>query len=314
MEGGFSRSTAHKAVQGCILVSMNVLAICGNIFVCWAVYRKRKMLRAPHLYVLALAISDVTVAILCFPLCIQAFFEDAWAHGYSACQFTGFLLYYWGGISPPTLALTAVNRYFRMVKAQIYRNYFTVKSSLIMILSVWMFTLVNGFLSTFVGPVIYKYEPRFFFCSGTFTSKKQRLAIGVSLHLIHIIIPLVVVVFCYANVFKTIRRHNAEVVPTLQAWQSQQSAAVNAWEIRVTRLLFLVIWGFLLCWIPVVIIGIFSHLSVVNLPDFAYELYTCFAIASAVINPFIYGFRNPEFRREFVRLFKPRRVAFVTSS
>ena len=301
---GYSRSTAHKTIQGCLLVTMNVLAICGNIFVCWAVYRKRKTFSVPYLYVLALAISDLTVAICCFPFCIQAFFEDVWVYGHSMCQFTGFLIYYWAGISVPTLALTAINRYFRVVKSQIYRNYFTIKSSIVMILAVWVFTLGDGFLSTFFGPVIYKYDPRFFFCSGTFTSEKRRLAIGVSLHLFHVFIPLVIIVFCYANVFKLIRRHNANVIPSLQAWQGQQSAAVNAWEIRVTRLLFLVVLGFFLCWIPVIVIGILSHSSVVKLPDFAYELYTFLAFASTVVNPFIYGLGNRDFRREFVLLFQ----------
>ena len=299
----YSRSTTHKSIQGSILVLMNFLAICGNIFVCLVVYRKRKALIVPYLYVLALAMSDLMVAILCFPFCVQAFLEDGWIHGYYMCQFNGFLVYYWGGISVPTLALTAVNRYFRVVKTQIYRNYFTIKSSLIMVLAVWVLTLFDGFLSTFVGPVIYKYDPRFFFCAGTFASKKHERAIGVSLHLIHVFIPLITIVFCYVNVFRSVRRHNAAVMPSLRAEQFQQ-LTVNAWELRVTKLLFFVVLGFFLCWIPVIIIGILSHSSAVVLPDFAYELYTFLALASTVINPFIYGVANREFRREFLGIFK----------
>ncbi|XP_078374820.1 melatonin receptor type 1B-B-like [Oculina patagonica] len=299
----YSRSTTHKSIQGSILILMNFFAICGNIFVCLAVYRKRKSLTVPYLYVLALAISDLMVAILCFPFCVQAFLEDGWIHGHYMCQFNGFLVYYWGGISVPTLALTAVNRYFRVVKTQIYRNYFTIKSSLAMISAVWVLTLFDGFLSTFVGPVIYKYDPRFFFCAGTFTSKKHEKAIGVSLHLIHVFIPLIIIVFCYVNVFRSVRRHNANVMPSLHAEQCQQ-LAVNAWEMRVTKLLFFVVLGFFLCWIPVIIIGILSHSSTVKLPNFAYELYTFLAFASTVINPFIYGVANREFRRELLGIFR----------
>ena len=300
----YSRSTTHKSIQGFFLVSIDFLAISGNIIVCWVVFRKRKTLRVPYLYVFALAVSDLTVAICCFPLCIQAFFENVWAHGHILCQFTGFLIYFWAGISVPTLALTAVNRYFRVVKTQIYRNYFSVKSSLFLIMSVWVFTLCDGFLSTFVGPVIYQYDSRFFFCIGTFASKKHRLIIGVLLHLVHVFIPLVVIVACYASVFKTIRTHNANITPSFQAWRNQPLAAMNAWEIRVTRLLFLVILGFFVCWIPVIIIGILSHSSVANLPAFAYELYTVLAMTSTVINPFVYGLGNREFRREFIGIFK----------
>ena len=298
----YTRGKTQKFVQGSILISMNILAICGNIFVCWAVYRRRKNLSIPYLYVLALAISDLTVAITCFPFCVQAFLEDSWVLGHAMCQFNGFVIYFWAGISVPTLALTAANRYFRVVKTHIYRNYFTIKSSLIMILAVWVLTLFDGFLSTFVGPVIYRYNPRYIFCIGTFASKAHEKAIGLSLHLIHVFIPLLITVFCYSNVFFSIRRHHANVMPTLQVGHGQQ-LAVNAWEMRVTRLLFFVVAGFVLCWIPVIIIGLLAHLSTAKLPDFAYELYTFFAFASAVINPLIYGVVNREFRREFLKIF-----------
>ena len=301
----YSRSTIHKSIQGCILVLMNTLAICGNIFVCWAVYRKRKTLTVPYLYVLALAVSDLVVAICCFPFCVQAFLEDGWIHGHNLCQFNGFLIYYWGGISVPTLALTAVNRFFRVVKSQIYPNYFTIKSSVFMILAVWLLTLLDGFLSTFVGPVIYKYDPRFFFCIGTFSSKKHERAIGISLHLIHVFIPLVIIVYCYVNVFRTVRQHNANVAPVLRRGQHRQ-LAINTWEIRVTKLLFLVVLGFFICWIPVIVIGLLAHSSTVKLPALAPEMYTVLALASAVINPFIYGVANQDFRREFLGFFRWR--------
>ena len=305
MPDAYSRSPTHKSIQGSILVVMNILAICGNIFVCWAVYRKRKTLTVPYLYVLALAVSDLMVAICCFPFCIQAFLEDGWIHGYDLCQFNGFLIYYWGGISGPMLALTAINRFFRVVKAQIYPSYFTIKSSAFMILAVWVFTLFDGFLSTFVGPVIYEYDPRFFFCIGTFSSKKHERAIGISLHLIHVFIPLLIIIYCYANVFRTVRQHNANVGPSFRAGQQRQ-VAMNAWELRVTKLLFMVVLGFFVCWIPVIVIGLLAHSSTVKLPDFVLELYTGLAFTSAVVNPFIYGVANRDFRREFLGSFQCR--------
>lgn len=299
----YSRGKVLKSVKGSILVLMNAIAICGNIFVCWAIYRKRKTFSVLYLYILALAISDLTVAITCFPFCIEAFLADRWLHGHAMCQFIGFTIYYWAGISVPTLALTAVNRYFRVVKTHIYQNFFTIMSSVKMILTVWALTLFDGLISTFVGPVIYKYNPRYFFCIGTFVSKVHERAIGLSLHLIHVFIPLLTILFCYSNVFFAIRRHKTNVMPSLHAGNGQQ-LAVNAWEMRVTRLLFLVVVGFLLCWIPVIIIGLLAHSSSLKLPDSAYELYTFFAFASAVINPIIYGVANRGFRREFIGIFR----------
>ena len=300
----YFRGKTQRFIQGSVLVSMNVLAICGNIFVCWVVYRKRRNLSVLHLFVLALALSDLTVTVTCFPFCIQAFLENRWVHGYKMCQFNGFVLYFWGGISAPILALTAVNRYFRVIKSNIYRSYFTKKSSFIMILAVWVLTLIDGLLSTFVGPVVYEYDPRYIFCIGTFTSKTQEKAIGISLHLLHVFIPFLIIVFCYTKVLFSIRRHNANVMPSLHAGHGPQQLAVNAWEMRVTRLLLVVVTGFLICWIPVMIIGVLAHSSYFKLHDFAFELYVMFAFASAVVNPFIYGIMNREFRQEFLGIFQ----------
>ena len=296
----FKRSGILKSIQLSILLLMDVLAICGNIFVCWAVYRKRKALAIPHLFVLALATSDLSVAVLCYPFCIRAFVEDRWIYSFELCQFTGFVIYFWAGISVPTLALTAVNRYFRIVRSRSYRTYFTLKSSVTMITSIWLLTVFDGFLSTFVGPVIYEYNPNYFFCIGTFTSKTKEKAIGISLHIIHVFLPLLLIVFCYSRVFCFLRCHAAKVMHTLRAGQIHRFA-LNAREMYVTRLLFFVVVGFLVCWIPVIVIGIIAHSSK-KLPTFAYEMYTFLAFASSVINPFIYGVVNREFRREFLRI------------
>ena len=47
---------------------------------------------------------------------------------------------------------------------------------------------------------------------------------------------------------------------------------------RVTKLLFLLVLGFFVCWIPVIIIGLLAHSSTVKLRDFALELYTVLAL------------------------------------
>ena len=55
-----------------------------------------------------------------------------------------------------------------------------------MILAVWVLTLFDGLLSTFVRPVVYECDPRYIFGIGAFTSKTKQKAIGISLHLLHV--------------------------------------------------------------------------------------------------------------------------------
>lgn len=113
---------------------------------------------------------------------------------------------------------------------------------------------------------------------------------------------MVLTLFSYRKVFIKIREHNAISARSLEN-QEGHFASVTTHEIRISRSLFVVVFAFMLCWIPVWLITILTRLSIVDtMPRNIQLLCTFFLNLSNTVNPFIYAGMNPLFRREFRRI------------
>lgn len=117
-----------------------------------------------------------------------------------------------------------------------------------------------------------------------------------------LLLPLTVTIFSYRKVSKHIREHNMGVVQALQG-HSGDTTTVSTHEIHICRSLFVVVFAFMLCWIPAWVITILARFHVVaSMPRDIQLLATFFVNVSSTLNPFIYAGMNPLFRREFRRL------------
>ena len=110
--------------------------------------------------------------------------------------------------------------------------------------------------------------------------------------------------FSYKKVSKHIQEHNMGVVQALQSHMySDDMAAVSTHEIRICRSLFVVVFAFMLFWIPSWVIVIFKRFHVIaKTPRATQLLCTFLVILSNTLSPIIYAGMNPLCRREFRRL------------
>ena len=118
---------------------------------------------------------------------------------------------------------------------------------------------------------------------------------------IYFAIPLLVAMFSYYHVYQTIRHHNLDIVPALQ--NRTRQARITLHEINISKSLFLVITGFMLCWLPMwsVVIVLRFYPSVTL--DRTVKLVPVFLIyLSSTINPFIYASSNRAYKTEFRRI------------
>ena len=124
------------------------------------------------------------------------------------------------------------------------------------------------------------------------------------------IVPMVLTIFRYRKVYIKIREHNAVSARSLEN-QEGNFESVTTHEIRISRSLFVVVFAFMLCWIPVWLITILTRFSIVDpMPRNMRLLCTFFLNLSNTVNPFIYAGMNPLLRREFRRILycRPREV------
>ena len=209
-----------------------------------------------------------------------------------------------------TLALTAVNRYFSVVKPRRYPTLFTKKKAILSIVSVVVFTAFLGLAVTLILPINFQWYPHRLYCAHldiiSSTSSRSSGLIWLTIVGFYATFPVLVIVYCYANVFVAVRRHNNAVIPCLQS-NRDSNAAGRAEEIRTSGVLFVAVVGFSICWLPAIVNAVLSYGFKIPLPQFSETIYSMSAITSAWINPLIYGVMNRAMRKEFAKLFQSLR-------
>ena len=270
---------------------MTLLALAGNLFVFLALYGNRRLRTITNLYLMSLAVADVIVATFHFPFKAIASGLRRWPFSYSFSQFVGFIQLLWVGASICTLILTAVNRYFCVVKPQRYSIFFSRKKATVSIILVWLVICVISFTFTFSSQFVYLWNPNV----PMFRIKTAKA--GDIAWSCFGLLSISIVVYGYGSVYRVILRHNNAVAPSLQGANS--SGAVWAQEIKSCRVLFATVFGFCTTWFPWICLSMLEYGFNISIPSVALSIAMLSTSTSAWINPVIYGVMNRAMRREF---------------
>ena len=297
-----SRSTTLKIVEAGSIILLNFLSLLGNILVCLSVYRNSRLRTTTNLYIIALAISDLIAAIFVMPLVAGVLISGGWPFGETACQMHAYFSLFVVYVSPVTMGLTAVNRYVRICKSnEQYERFFSKTKSRIVLGSAWAFVICYVLIPSLTGLQGFHFVSGYAACLNKHLSK-----FGLMLHYFVVVglfflLPLAVTIFSYIKVAKKIRDHTMKIAQRLHTQGRNTSISVN--EIRLSRSLFVVVFAFMLCWMPAWVITILSRFLARGSIPRNVQLLCAFCLSlSNTINPFIYAGMNPLFRREFQRI------------
>ena len=284
------------------MIVLNTLSLVGNVLVCISVYRNPRLRTSTNLYIIALAISDLLSAIFVMPLAAGVLISSRWPFGETVCQIHAFFSLFVVYVSPATMGLTAVNRYVKMCKSnQQYKRFFSHRKSCVVLASTWLFVVCFILIPRFTGLMGFDFLPSYAACvNKPALSKLSEMVYYSVVIVLFLLLPLTVTIFSYRKVSKKIREHNASVARTFQTQQGR-NATLSTHEIRISRSLFVVVFAFMLCWLPGWAITILTRLAA-NIPRNVQLLCAFCLNLSNTINPFIYAGMNPLFRREFTRI------------
>ena len=285
------------------MILLNVLSLLGNVLVCISVYRNTRLRTSTNVYIVALAISDLLSAIFVIPLAAGVLISGRWPFGGVVCQMHAFMAQFFVYISPVTMGLTAINRYVRICKSdQQYKRFFSPKKSVILIVSGWMFVACYILIVRLTGLQDFHFVPNHAVCMNVHLSEFAKIVHYFLVVGLFLLFPLTVTIISYRKVSKHIRAHNMGVAQALQS-HSGNMTTVSTHEIRICRSLFVIVFAFMLCWIPTWVIAILARFHVITSMPRGIQLLCTFLVnLSSTLNPFIYAGMNPLFRREFRRL------------
>ena len=296
------RSLAVIVVEASVCASMNIISIVGNVLVCLAVYRNPRLRSSMNLYIIGLALSDLLCATVEMPAATTVLIAGHWKFGNVLCQFQGFVDVFVTAVSPLTMGLTAFNRYMRIVQTNRYNKIFSPLKSMIWLSCLWLLPALYFVISPVANWSKYAFIPGYAVCSITFSKFENRLAHYCCVFAFFFVLPFSVGVFSYYKIVLSIRQHKRAVVPSLRNSNGVRDGRISVREVDISRVLWYIAAGFLLCWIPMWAFIIWKRFFSTTAPRIAQQLVIVFLFLSSTINPFIYAATNSVFREEFRKL------------
>ncbi|XP_046548053.1 rhodopsin, G0-coupled-like [Haliotis rubra] len=287
-----------------IIYAEGTTATVGNALVILTLCRNRKLRRKPHNQLLFnLAISDIGISLFGYPLTTASSFAGRYLFGRVGCLIQGFTCFTLAQANINTLAFLSVYRYVSVCYPEhsYYLNFATRK----VIVCLWVYALMWT-LPPLMGWSAYTFEPFGTSCSVDWSSTdKGSVAYTWCLIVYCYSVHIVLMAFCYYKIVKkawSVRDNlNTTVVVGLRLSEGAFLHKMRR-ERRVTLIALAITISFILLWSPYTFVSLWT-VYCRNLPIWVTTLPTMFAKASCMINPVLYYFTNPSFRRNITILF-----------
>lgn len=290
-----TRSLLEVTMHTVILALTTFLSLVGNALVCLALHRNRRLRTTTNFYVLSLAVADIILAVL-FPFHLAASWLRGWPFGYFFCQFLGFLVQFWAQVSLSILTLASINRYVCVLKPHKYPVFFDKKKTVLSIISVWLFTLLQTLCLTISTPITFRWSPKSLYCQGTSPDELTERAMYIFFGCFFTV-PMLLVIFCYGSIYRVVKKHNTAIVPALQT--TNRLRTISTQEINTSRVIFAAVLGYCVCWTPLIFLLFLVFGFQVTISPVAQWVFVEITTFSSWINPIIYGVMNRSMRREF---------------
>lgn len=158
-------------LEACICGSFISAALFGNFLVLWIVYKNKNLRTIPNLFVMSLSMADILMASVCAPPIVSVLISGHCTFGNFICQLQGFAIASLACVSLLTLTLVAVNRYFLIVRPQLYQRVFSCRNTKLMILCIWLLSCTEPL------PYLLSGKKPFLYLSA-FQKRRQKAFIG----------------------------------------------------------------------------------------------------------------------------------------
>ncbi|KAK2559954.1 Melatonin receptor type 1A [Acropora cervicornis] len=202
------RDTGIVIVESSTLLFLNVVSLLGNALICLAVYRKPQLRTTTNLFIVALAVCDLSSAVFVMPFSSAVLIKGEWIFGDVLCSVQGFFTVLNIYASPCLITLTAFNRYVRIVKTKMYNKLFSMGKCQLWICSVYVVVTTYIVTQVVVGNQKIQFVPGYAVCTSTHLREAAKVIHYSFVVPVFVVGPIVITTICCCRIFKTIRRHN----------------------------------------------------------------------------------------------------------
>lgn len=316
--GSFSKTT-----EIIIIVAFSVLIMfgaLGNGLVCYVVFRNTQMRTPRNIFIINLAISDLTLCLFTQPLNLYRLLNSQWHLGAFMCKFSAMLQGTNVFVSTISITAIALDR-FQVI---VYPTKDSMKKigGAAALLTIWIISVLMS--SPLIIFSVYNeeqpiptYDFYLRFCSEDLTLRAEKGAYSVASMVVQYILPVITVSVAHARICNKLRyrmvnrrppRGSAEVngQNTATENRARNNGGRSARKRKTNILLSFIAIIFVFSWLPLNISNIlvefqfqiFRNLDI----NLVFVICHMLVLSSACSNPVLYGWLNDNFRKEFMKV------------
>ncbi|KAM6915025.1 adenosine A2c receptor [Xenentodon cancila] len=269
----------------------------GNLLVCTAVGLNRRLRTVTNYFLVSLAVADVCVGAIAIPCAILT---DVGVprDSFYLCLLMLSVLIMFTQSSIFSLLAVAVERYIAIFMPFRYQVLMTSRNAVLVIVATWLLAFLIGLV-----PLMgwHKAPPASGYCFFIFVMDMTYMVYFNFLACV--LMPLLMMFLIYAQIFITVK-HQARRIACEQRQRQTRAAERMRREVKMATSLFLVLFLFTVCWIPLHIINCFLLLCP-HCPVPLKLLLTAIILshANSAVNPFLYAYTMKAFRDTFKAIF-----------
>ena len=271
----------------------------GNLLVCLAVKQNKRLQTVTNYFLVSLAVADFFVGALAIPCAILTDLGMPY-HNLYFCILILSVLIMLTHTSIFSLLAVAVERYIAILLPLHYHRIMRPWNARLIILTTWLLAFLTGSI-----PLMgwHKTPPQsshcFFACVIDLTYMVYFNFFGCML------VPLVVMFVIYAHIFMTVRRQMRRITALQAGAKGPANRAVSLRrEVRKATSLFLLLFLFTICWIPMHVINCFLLVCPqCNVPEPIMLMAILLSHANSAFNPLLYAYRMKSYRQTVKTMF-----------
>ncbi|KAM4529204.1 trace amine-associated receptor 1-like [Fundulus diaphanus] len=259
------------------------LTVCGNLLVIISIIYFRQLHTPTNALILSLAVADLLVGALVFPLTMVFSISSCMYQENLFCKVRSSFDITLSTCSILNLCCISVDRYYAVCQPLAYRSKINTSVVLVMICMSWGVSVLVA-----IGFIVAELNQQK--CQENCFSDvvlEKILAPIFSFYL-----PVIIMLYIYLRIYLVAQRQVRSIQNAAKSGES-----VSNMERKATKTLAIVMGVFLMCWLPFFLCFSFQLLGGVAVP--VYETLNWLTLSNSMLNPFIYAFFYCWFRSAF---------------
>ncbi|CAH3126949.1 unnamed protein product, partial [Pocillopora meandrina] len=300
-----------------VYVIIIIASLLGNITVCVVILTTRSLRQSINsCFILSLAVSDLITTCLVMPFDLEQIISfGRWRHGEIMCNVwtTTYLI----AVPTSILSLLALTVYrYRLLREplDIYKAspLMTRRRASIVVCCLWAYSILFSFTPVFG----WKWRPRsvyFEYCNFNLS-----LTYSVLSSMINFVTPVIIAsllncrMFCLAIKRAISPQKEQQLVESMRLQhEAILIRKLQGRNIRAAKTTFLIVFSFVICWLPHSFLSIIITLCrtcALKIPYYLQWIFLMMGYLNSAINPVLYSFRSSEFKKAFKDFNRKKRL------